>query len=97
MLSLYKNLTGFRKNLSFYKSYKEEVASEEKKNIALKTQKLRKTSVYEVEKTIRNKLGLLRPDEIAIIIPLPSPSPTPIITPALPVYRQWLNVFFQVD
>jgi len=83
--------------MQFYKGYKEAAEAEKKRNIQLKTQKLQKTSIREVEKTIRNKLGLLQPSEIAVIIPLPSPSPTPAITPQIPVYKQWLSVFFRVD
>mgnify|MGYP001579196851 FL=1 len=83
--------------MQFYKNYKETAEAEKKRNIQLKTQKLQKTSVREVEKTIRNKLGLLQPSEIAVIIPPPSPSPTPAITPQIPVYKQWWNVFFRAD
>ena len=83
--------------MQFYKGYKEAAEAEKKRNIQLKTQKLQKTSIREVEKTIRNKLGLLQPSEIAVIIPPPSPSPTPAITPQIPVYKQWLSVFFRVD
>ncbi|MEK7079399.1 MAG: septum formation initiator family protein [Patescibacteria group bacterium] len=95
--SLIKNFSEYQKNMQFYKNYKETAEAEKKRNIQLKTQKLQKTSVREVEKTIRNKLGLLQPSEIAVIIPPPSPSPTPAITPQIPVYKQWWNVFFRAD
>lgn len=88
---------GYRKNMEFYKSYKENVKLETKRNTELKTQKLLKTSMREVEKTIRNKLGLLKPNEIAVIIPLPTPSPTPVVTPIRPVYMQWWDTFFRID
>lgn len=91
--SLIKNFVGFQRNLSFYESYKTESENELQKNAHLKTQKLIKTDPSEVEKTIRNKLGLLRDNEIAIIIPLPSPSPSPAHSAPLPVYAQWVRVF----
>lgn len=97
VFSLFKNFSGFRKNLSFYKGYKEEVEKERRINTKLKTQKLQKSSMREVEKTIRNKLNLLKPNEIAVIIPPASPTPSPAVTPILPVYRQWWDVFFKVD
>lgn len=95
--SLVKNISEYRRNLQFYKGYKEAAEAEKKRNIELKTKKVQKTSMREIEKTIRNKLGLLQPQEIAVIIPAPSPSPTPAITPQIPVYKQWWNVFFRVD
>lgn len=97
LLSLFKNLSSYQRNQSFYKGYVENLEKARQTNVRLKTEKLRKTSLREVEKTIRNKLNLLRPNEIAVIIPPPSPTPTPIITPELPVYEQWYNVFFKVD
>jgi len=47
-----------------------------------------------VEKNIRQKLNLLKPNEIAIILPkiTPTPSPTPIIKN--PPYQQWWKLFF---
>lgn len=91
--SLVRNLFGFRRNLAFYESYKTENNKELQKNALLKTQKLRKTDLNEIEKTIRNKLGLLRENEVAIIIPLPSPTPRPSPYISPPVYLQWVRVF----
>ncbi len=97
LFSLYKNFSGFRKNIEFYESYKTQLDKAKKENTRLKTAKLQTTSLREIEKTIRNKLNLLKPNEIAVIVPPPSPTPTPAITPAIPVYRQWWNTFFKVD
>lgn len=93
--SLVKNLFDYRNKLQFYQQYKKEYDKEKKENITLKTEVLKKTSQTELEKTIRNKLNLLKPDEVAII--LPSPTPVPIIpTPfPLPNWQQWWNVFFK--
>ncbi|OGK15263.1 hypothetical protein A2774_02445 [Candidatus Roizmanbacteria bacterium RIFCSPHIGHO2_01_FULL_39_12c] len=92
--ALTKSLFDYRKNLSFYQQYFEEYEREKKKNIELKTQLLKKSDPNELEKTIRNKLNLLKPGEVAIILKQPTPTPV-IITPTpLPNYLQWWQVFF---
>lgn len=95
IFSLLKNFFEYRKNFQFYNNYKTGLDEQKKRNLELQTRRLQKTSLSEIEKTIRNKLGLLKPGEVSIIIPLPSPSSTPAITPPLPVYKQWWNVFFK--
>ncbi len=92
--SLTKNFFDYKKNLRFHQQFKEEYEKEKKKNITLKTQILKKTDPAEIEKTIRNKLNLLRPNEIAILLPPPTSTPTPLITPFLPIYQQWWSLFF---
>lgn len=92
--SLTRSYFEYQKNIRFYKSYKESYEQEKKKNISLKTEILKQADPHEIEKTIRNKLGLLRENEESLIIPEPSPTPTPIITPVVPIYRQWWKVFF---
>ena len=93
--SLTRSYFEYQKNIKFYKSYQESYEKEKKKNITLKTEVLKQGDKYEIEKTIRNKLNLLKENEVALIIPEPSPTPTPIITPIIPVYGQWWNVFFK--
>jgi len=92
--SLVKNVTEFRKNLLFYNNYQKELEDYKKEHALLLTEKTLATSPRELEKTIRNKLNLLKEGEIAVIVPPPSPTPTPVITPYVPVYKQWWNVFF---
>lgn len=92
--SLTKNLFDYKNKLDFYEGYQKDYEKENKRNIALKTQLLKKSDPYEIEKTIRNKLNLLKEGEVAIILPQPSPTPV-IITPTpLPNYLQWQKVFF---
>lgn len=93
--SLTKNLFDYQKNFQFYKGFKDNFEKEKKTNISLKTEYLKKSDPNEIEKTIRNKLNLLRPDEIALMIPAPTPTPTPIIIPKIPIYQQWWRVFFK--
>jgi cell division protein FtsB len=97
MMSLFKNINEFRKNLQFYNSYQNQLKQAQQENARLLTQKTLKTSPREVEKTIRNQLNLLKEGEIAVIVPPPTPTPTPIITPIPPVYRQWWNTFFSLS
>lgn len=92
--SLTKNAFEYRKNYSFYDSYKTEADQVKKRNTQLKTQLLKQSDPYEIEKTIRNKLSLLKPNEIAIILPQPSPTPRVFIPTPAPVYRQWWDTFF---
>ena len=93
--SLVRNLFDYRNKLQFYQEYKGEYDKEKKDNITLKTEVLKKTSQTELEKTIRNKLNLLKPDEVAVM--LPSPTPIPIIPTPIPltVWQQWWKLFFK--
>ncbi len=91
--SLVRNLFDYRNKLQFYEEYKKEYEKEKQENIALKTEVLKKTSQTELEKTIRNKLNLLRPDEVAVMLPSPTPIPiTPSSIP-LPNWMQWWKLF----
>lgn len=93
--SLTKNLLDFGKKLAFYEDFKSSYEKEKKRNSELQTEYLKKKDPNEVEKTIRNKLNLLKPNEVAIILKQPTPIPT-ILTPTpLPNYQQWWNVFFE--
>lgn len=95
LISLTRNLSEYRKNLSFYQNFKQKYEDEKKRNTSLKTQALKKSDPNEIEKTIRNKLNLAKPNEITLMIQNPTPTPTPIVTPILPVYQQWIDVFFK--
>ena len=94
LFSLVKSILNYKDKFQFYQDYKNDYDKEVKRNIELKTQVVKNVSSSEIEKTIRNKLNLLKPNEVAII--LPSPSPTPILlTPTpVPIWRQWFNLFF---
>ncbi len=93
--SLVKNIFNYTSKNQFYQDYKNDYEKENKKNIELKTEIVKKESVAEVEKTIRNKLNLLKENEVAIILPVPTLTIiTPTPTPA-PNYIQWWWVFFK--
>ncbi len=93
--SLSKNIFDYHKTVSFYESYRDDYEKEKKNNITLKTTILKNNDPTELEKTIRNKLNLLKKDEVAIIIPQPTPPPQAPKKPVLPVWEQWLLVFFR--
>ncbi len=92
--SLLRNILSYRDKIQFYQDFKKAYDTEKKQNITLQTQILKKKSYSELEKTIRDKLNLLQPDEIAITIPTPTPG-IPSVTPTpAPNWIQWWNVFF---
>jgi cell division protein FtsB len=90
--SLTKTIFDYRNTLTFYQGYQTEYETAKHTHIALQTKILRASDQNELEKTIRNKLNLLKENEIAVIVPLPTPTvfmPTP--TPQ-PPYREWQGV-----
>ena len=93
--SLIRNVFNYTSKNQFYQDYKNDYEKENKKNIELKTEIVKKQSVSEVEKTIRNELNLLKENEVAIIFPQPTiklivPTPT-----AAPSWRQWINLYIK--
>lgn len=93
--SLIPNIINYKNKISFYRQTKENLFDEEKKQIELKTEIVKKKSADEVEKTIRNKLNLLKENELAIIIPSPTKTPQITPTPVLRNWEKWWNVFFK--
>jgi cell division protein FtsB len=90
---LIKNFNWYKKTLNFYQQYKNEFQKEKNRNIYLKTQLVRKKSITEIEKTIRDKLNLSKENEYVIILPSIAPTViTPTLTP-LPNYLQWWHIF----
>lgn len=92
--SFIRNALDLKRNYPVYQDSKNKYEETKQKNAQLKTQIVKQKSLSEVEKTIRNKLNLSKEGELVVIIPLPSPTPTPLILPTIPVYRQWINLFF---
>ncbi|NCO88887.1 hypothetical protein AUK04_02145 [Candidatus Roizmanbacteria bacterium CG2_30_33_16] len=91
--SLTHNFSNYIKNIEYYNKNKENYQKEQKNNITLKTQLRKQQAPSEIEKTIRNQLNLLKPNEVSLIISLPTPTPI-IPTPSpVPNYLQWLRIF----
>lgn len=91
--SLTKTIFDYHNTLTFYQGYKDEYEAAHHNHIALQTKILRSSDENELEKTIRNKLNLLKQNEIAVIVPLPSLTPTVLTPTPAPPYRQWESVF----
>ena len=92
--SLLRNLFSYKSKLDFYEQFKQNFKKEEKRNIQLKTEVVRKKSIEEIEKTIRNDLNLLKDNEIALIIPSPPAVQISVTPTPLPNWKQWWSVYF---
>lgn len=91
--NLVNSINQYKKGIDFYNQFKNNYEKEKYKNIRLKSEIIKKKSLYELEKTIRNNLNLTKENEYIILLPTPQvspifPSPTPI-----PNYLQWWYVF----
>lgn len=93
--SLIKNILDYHNKYAFYQDYKNNFDKEKQNNIALKTEIRKQDSTEELEKTIRNKLNLLKPNEVAIMIPTPTPNPVIIIPSPQPNWKLWFKLFFK--
>lgn len=94
LYSLLPNLLNYKNKIQFYEQIKKDYEEEKKKNIELKTQIIKKKSVDEIEKTIRNKLNLSKENEVVVIIPSPTKKLTPSPTPVLKNWQKWWQIFF---
>lgn len=81
-LSLVRNIFSYRDKVDYYDSLKTEHDSELDRNKELKSDIRKSEDYYFIEKQIREKLNLLKPEETAYIIPdiTTTPTPTPQIT-----------------
>lgn len=93
--SLIRNIIDFQKKKDFLQKFKTRVEKEEKKKLELKTEILKKTDAYQLEKTIRDKLNLTRSDEIVVVLPALTPTPTVVAPTPVPNWQQWWEVFFK--
>jgi len=78
--------------MTFYKNYQDEYDKEKKNNQRLQSEIKKSQDYYTVEKNIREKLNLLKPDEIAIILPERTPTPVTYKKKVLPAYQQWIEL-----
>ncbi|HLC94812.1 MAG TPA: septum formation initiator family protein [Patescibacteria group bacterium] len=91
--SLVKNILDFAKKTAFYRAYDQEFEEEREKNKKLKSELMKSQDYYMVEKNIREKLQLLKEDEVDILIARPSPTPTIIPIPPSSPIKQWYELF----
>jgi len=91
--SLSRTILDYKKKFSFFEQYKIERQEQINKNKKLKSEVLKNQDYHTVEKNIRQKLNLLRPNEIAIILPKITPTPSPAPKIKKPPYQQWWELF----
>lgn len=92
IVSLTKNIFDYKKKVSFYTNYQTELNKEKQTNQKLQSEIKKSQDYNSVEKIIREKLNVLKPDEIAVILPERSPSLSPTPTPHKPAYQQWFEL-----
>jgi hypothetical protein len=92
--SLTRNFFEYRRNLSFHAGFKEEYETEQRRNNELKSQLVKTQDPYEMEKTIRNNLNLMKDGEIAVLLPDPTATPVPVTPTVIPPADQWRDLFF---
>jgi cell division protein FtsB len=91
---LTRNVFDYTDKLRYYEQYKELYNKEKNQNLKLKTQIAKQNDPSELEKTIREKLNLLRPDEVDILLPSPTPTPPSYSPTEAPNWIKWRDVFF---
>ncbi len=91
--SFIKNFLDYQNKKAFFENYKKQYETEKKRSLELKTALLKKSDLNEIEKIIRNKLNLVKPGELTVILPQPTPTLI-IITPTpAPNWRQWADLY----
>src|SRR5437868_1414223 len=85
--SFIKNYSEFKKNTTFFNTFKNDYEREKDRNNKLKMEALKQSDPSEIEKTIRNKLNMVKDKEIAIIVPTPTLEPVVVAPTPLPVYK----------
>ena len=85
----------YQKKIQFYQDYKKQYEKEQYQNRKLKTEIIKKKSLNELEKTIRNKLNLSKANEVVILmnpVPISTPQPSP---KTIPNWQKWWLIFNQ--
>ncbi len=95
--SLTKTIADYQQTVQTYEEYKKEFEDTKHQNIKLKTDIIKSSDEYEQEKIMRNQLGLQKPGETTIIVPLPTATPMPPTPTPAPNYVQWYRLFFSQD
>lgn len=95
IVSLTKNIFDYKKKVSFYTNYQTELTKEKQNNQKLQSEIKKSQDYNSVEKIIRERLNVLKPDEIAVILPKRNPTPSPVIIANKPSYIQWFELVFK--
>lgn len=91
---LTKNIWDYKNKISFYQQYQKDYQEELIRNKELKSEVLKSQDRYFLEKEIRKKLNLIRPNEITVIIPKKELIITPTLSVTKPIKSRWLELFF---
>jgi len=93
---LFKNINEYQKQLQFYQEYKKEYEKEKYQNQKLKTEVIKKKSLAELEKNIRNKLNLTKENEMIILMDnQPNVTIANFSSPNHPNWKKWWLIFFK--
>lgn len=95
LYSLTQGIFNYQKKMGFFEDYKKDYVKEVDKNKKLKSEIVKRDDYDIVEKDIRTKLNLLKPGEVAIILPRLSPTPTPTPEVKKPPAVQWWELFIR--
>ena len=82
LLSALRNAQSLSQNMPFFSQLQKEYNREKARNRALKLQYAQSKDPYEIEKTLRDKLGYSTTDEKVLLFTAPSTSPTLSPTPS---------------
>lgn len=94
VFSLTKNIFDYKNKISFFQQLKSEFVNETEKNKKLKAELAKTNDYYYLEKNIREKLNLVKPNEIVVILPKTEPQKVKNKeTIRKPTYTQWLELF----
>lgn len=92
--SLGRSIFDYHDKLNFYKAYQDQYNQALQKRLKLKSEIAKAADYYVVERSIREKLNLLQPDEMTIILPQPTVNPTPMPEVKKPALKQWVELFW---
>ena|SRR3990167_3088603 len=95
LVSLSKSILSYKDKIAFNKEYEKEYAKELETYKQLKGELKKSSDSYVVEKDIREKLQLLKPNEVAVILPTISVQPSPSPTPEKKPYQEWVDLLLR--
>lgn len=87
--SLIRSIATYRDKMDFYRTLEAERDKEKTINKKLKSNVRKSHDYYYVERNIREKLNLLKEDEISVILPPLSPTPIPTALPTKTPLQEW--------
>lgn len=94
VFSLTRNIFDYKNKIAFFQQLKSEFINEKEKNKKLKAELAKTNDYYYLEKNIREKLNLVKPNEIVVILPKIQPQKVKNKkTIRKPIFAQWLELF----